>query len=546
MVQQLTAQFNWADELEKNVLQSLTTTFGLDFLLMQDKHGGDVDTIYNARQGIYATEKERQAYENRGEYDSHSYHSDPNYIQRGKSDKQAHLAGNLYDAYRDKKLARSENRQLDHIQSSKEIHDDAGRVLAEMDGTTLANQDSNLQSTFWYINNAKRDHSAEKFVNEIAPKMIADKKELIHQQQEKLKTMPESTPQERHEKRKIKDSIRKNQEHVDALESIDKEAMLKADREARKHYDQEINKEYYLSSKFLSNTGQAALLSGVKMGIRQAAGLVLAEVWFELKDALPRIFQKARKRFELSAVFHEIKETIQNIWQRIKMDFEALLEKFKIGTIGGVLSSLSQTLVNIVETTTRSANKLIREMWQTLVKVAKLIFFNRQNLSFGELVKEVLKLISFGVATFAGVLIDQHLTSVLSMPAGCEIAAFLSALATGLMTTAIIYFIDYSPLMRSIWSFLDQFKSKHQKLIENYKIINEKLDQYLIGISKIEFNFNVDELQAFNDSLTLANNELEKSFIIDKEIERRGIELPNELKNADSTIDWLLTLCEED
>lgn len=245
-------------------------------------------------------------------------------------------------------------------------------------------------------------------------------------------------------------------------------------------------------------------------------------------------------------MFHEIKETIQNIWQRIKMDFEALLEKFKIGTIGGVLSSLSQTLVNIVETTTRSANKLIREMWQTLVKVAKLIFFNRQNLSFGELVKEVFKLISFGVATFAGVLIDQHLTSVLSMPAGCEIAAFLSALATGLMTTAIIYFIDYSPLMRSIWSFLDRFKSKHQKLIENYKIINEKLDQYLIEISKIEFNFNVDELQAFNDSLTLANNELEKSFIIDKEIERRGIELPNELKNADSTIDWLLTLCEED
>ena len=48
-------EFNWAQELEKTVVRSLTTTFGLDFLLFEDKRGGDVNTVHNVRQGIYAS-----------------------------------------------------------------------------------------------------------------------------------------------------------------------------------------------------------------------------------------------------------------------------------------------------------------------------------------------------------------------------------------------------------------------------------------------------------------------------------------------------------
>ena len=38
--------YPWAAEIEKTIVQSLVTTFGLDFLLFQDKIGGDVDTDY--------------------------------------------------------------------------------------------------------------------------------------------------------------------------------------------------------------------------------------------------------------------------------------------------------------------------------------------------------------------------------------------------------------------------------------------------------------------------------------------------------------------
>ena len=37
------------EEYERVVIQSLITSFGLDFLV-RDQHGGDVDTIHNVRQ----------------------------------------------------------------------------------------------------------------------------------------------------------------------------------------------------------------------------------------------------------------------------------------------------------------------------------------------------------------------------------------------------------------------------------------------------------------------------------------------------------------
>ena len=46
--------YPWADELEKTVINSLVTSFGLDFLLFKDQKGGEVDTIHNVRNGVWA------------------------------------------------------------------------------------------------------------------------------------------------------------------------------------------------------------------------------------------------------------------------------------------------------------------------------------------------------------------------------------------------------------------------------------------------------------------------------------------------------------
>ena len=67
----------WA-EYERVILQSLITSFGLDFIV-RDQHGGDVDTIHNVREiGIdeqmqYKNSVNATSYENRGEYDTKAY-----------------------------------------------------------------------------------------------------------------------------------------------------------------------------------------------------------------------------------------------------------------------------------------------------------------------------------------------------------------------------------------------------------------------------------------------------------------------------------------
>ena len=56
------------------ILHSIVTSFGLDFIV-QDQHGGDVDTIHSVREtGQYKNARNAAAYEARGEYDRVAYH----------------------------------------------------------------------------------------------------------------------------------------------------------------------------------------------------------------------------------------------------------------------------------------------------------------------------------------------------------------------------------------------------------------------------------------------------------------------------------------
>lgn len=539
MSQVATQEFDWAGELHKTVVQSLTTTFSLDFLFFEDKVGGDVDTIHNVRKGVYATEEEKQKYKQRGDYNSADYHGDAAYRARGKSDKQKQQAGELHDHYRSQKMEKNENRQLDHTISAHEIHDDPGRILAGVSGVDLANQDSNLNSTHAYINNLKRDQPVEKFLNKTVPKQTASLEKSIATDQNKLNQMPTSTAQERHAKKQIEDKIRKNQEKVEALKSIDKEKMLESDKKAREEYNIEINKAYYGGSQFLKSTSYAAGKAGLNMGARQALGLFFAEVWFELREQIPAIIQKCRDDFQLSVFIESIADSIKNIFKRLKERFQNIVSAFRDGFFSGILSSITTTILNIFLTSGKLAIKMIREMWSTLVQVIKLIFFNPDKLAHGALLQKCLQLLSFGVASFLGVMLNQTLNQVMTFPFGTEIAAFLSALATGIMTLGLTYVLNYSKIMQKVWQFLNSLKSQSELTLEYYKKVNAELDRYVTELAKLEFNMDTNELHYFNDELILANNEYERSILLGIEIQKRGIELPFEHGDKASIRNWL-------
>lgn len=539
-------EFDWTGELEKTVVNSLVTTFGLDFLLFEDKRGGDVDTINNVRQGVYASDEAKKAYDNREAYDSHVYHSDKRYIEKGRSDKKLQEQGKLNDAYREGQILENKKgiRQLDHTISGKEISDDPGRVLAGLNGVDLANQDSNLNSTHWYVNNLKRDHNVEKFVNEIAPKKSKALADSISKQEQAIANMPTRTAEERHKKEVAKKKLEADKSKKQALDDVleNKEKILDADRKARAEYNKTINFEYYTSSKFFKSTALAAGKAGLKMGTRQALGLVLAEIWFKLRERIPEIYQNLKQKFTITKFLEKIAKTLSNIFERVKERFKDLLTEFKDGAISGFFSNISTTIMNIFLVSEKMVVKLMREMWNSIVSAIKLITFNPENLNAKELFKAVLKIISGGLSALLGTMLNAHLNTILVFPMGDLIATFVSALATGLMTVSFAYFIENGLSFKKLWEILNLYKNEYELMIEHMEEINAELDRYLLEWAKIEFNLNPNEIAVFTDSLEACNSELERSIVLEKEIHRRNIELPYEPGNEQSTRNWLASL----
>ena len=58
------------DNVQKNILSNIINPLGLGSIVAAfDKVGGNVDTIHNVRQGIYATKKEQERYDQRENYE---------------------------------------------------------------------------------------------------------------------------------------------------------------------------------------------------------------------------------------------------------------------------------------------------------------------------------------------------------------------------------------------------------------------------------------------------------------------------------------------
>ncbi|NEN76317.1 cobalamin adenosyltransferase [Pelistega sp. NLN82] len=375
------------------------------------------------------------------------------------------------------------------------------------------------------LNKAKNASKMSDFVASMDARVENKKNELITLK-EKLTTQKDMPL---HKRQELEKKIKNAEDYIENFESADREKMLAADKKARAAIDYEINHTYYTSSKFFKNTASAAGNKGVKMGVRQALGLVFAEVWFELKTQIPKIYEHCKTSFNFQEFLSHIKETLANIFIRLKERFSDLLTQFKEGFLGGILSSLSTTFINIFKTTTSLVGKLIREMWNSLVQVGKLLFFNPQNLKKGDLIKEVFKLLSAGVSIAVGAIVNNYLSTILVIPFGEEISVFISGMLSGILTLGFTYFLEYSEIANKIWTFLNSLKSKYEQMKDAMIKINTELDRYLEELTKIEFNLNANELTQFALTLNSINDELELNTFLKKEIQSRNITLPYDI-----------------
>ncbi|HBB1421134.1 TPA: cobalamin adenosyltransferase, partial [Escherichia coli] len=256
-------------------------------------------------------------------------------------------------------------------------------------------------------------------------------------------------------------------------------------------------------------------------------------------ERIPHIIRQQRNSFCAGKCLSEITSALRACQERVQEKFSSFLIAFKDGVIGGILSGITTTLLNIFLTTERMIVRLIREMWNNLVQAFKVLVFNPEGLSPGQLAKAVTKLIAAGVAVAGGVMINEAMAQILIFPFGSELAAFCGALTTGILGLVMNYYLEYSEVMQRVWAFLDKFKDKFQRSLEYFQAVNAELDRYLVELTALEFSVDAAALNHFSLHLDSVNSEIERGLLLREEVSRRGIALPFESGNVASVRDWL-------
>lgn len=490
---------NIFEQYERVVIQSLITSFGLDFLV-RDQHGGDVDTIHNVRQigkddqMTYKNKKNEEAYNNRGKYNRADFEKSGTNFQKIKKAARDQFRTDfkpLKDEYTGKDIyfyaPDDIQASLDHIVAAKEVHDDRGRVLSGLDSVSLADSVENFAWTNNSLNKSLGKDSAEEY--------IAKHPELDKQT---------------------------------------KQNILDKDKAARKAYNEKINRAYYTSPAFFKDTAKAAGKVGVAMGLRQALGLVFSEIWFAVRDEIKQGKEDGK------ALFNSIASGIKKGWENAKLKYKELWHKFIEGAVGGVLSSLTTTLCNIFFTTAKNVVRIIRQSWASLVEATKILLFNPDFLPFGERFRAAAKIIATGASVVAGTMVGDLIanTGVAAIPViGDIVQTFCGTLVTGILSCSLLYLLDRNSAVNKIVQVLNSIPTVDD-IVVYYRTQARLLEDYCAKLMNIDLATFQKEAQSYNEAVSIledAANEQELNFALRTVCKRLEISSPiGNHKNMDS------------
>ena len=482
------------DQYEKVVVQALATSFGLDFLV-QDRHGGDVDTIYNVRkigadsEMTYKNDKNAASYENRGSYDYNEYHDKNKIFATTKKTKKQEWKDSNFTPFADeyeggKLYFTGKNRKnpeieatLDHIVECKQIHDDPARVLAGLDGAMLANCKENYAFTNKSLNSSMGSWA---------------KQQMQSWKQQCEKAQKEGNPLPLRPKVDMEAYIAAHPE----LDETTKKNMLAHYKKAKKAYDAKIARAYYTSKGFWRDTGKAAAKLGISMGVRQALGLVFTEIWFTVKDAI--VLSKESGENLFLAIANAVKKGLENA----KEKFGEIWHKFIEGAVAGVLSSLVTTLANIFFTTAKSAIKIIRESFASLSSACNILIVNPDGYPLGERFVAAAKVIATGASVVAGAMVNELLrkTPLATIPIVCDIVpTFCSVLVTGIMSCSFLHILDHNEVIKKAVEKLNSLPD-----IDNFRYSLKKqaelLTRYLAELVSLDFDKLEKQEKAFSEA----------------------------------------------
>lgn len=438
------------------LLHTIVDRFALGGIMAKsDKTGGPVDTVHNAREGVYATQQEAERYAQHPEYDSREYHSDQRYITKNRQGKDAQESGTLRDEYTGDIMARNEQRNLDHIKSAAVIHDDPGRILAELNGIDLANTEGNFAFTSEPINKSKKAMSAVEFADRLDSERES--------RQARIRELSGKTDPS--------DKERKELNKLEKLDAVDTAELRRRGKAAEKSYDRKVSAAYYTSSKFIKSAVTTSVGEGAKMGFRQMLSNFIRElinaVFDEIRDCCSRVKKLGEKWYK------GLGERLKRIGIRIAGKWKKILESGKDGFISGFCSNVVTVIINIFVTTAKNIVRLIREGFFSLVRAIKLLLNPPPEMTKNQLFHETGKLIISGAVITFGILAEETIDKFPPMVVIKRIplvGELLTDVILGLLTALV------TSLALWAWDKLDLFGAKKEA---QHKFVMETLERDL-------------------------------------------------------------------
>ncbi len=402
------------DLCKQNVIDTIVGQFGIASVLLEAKDGGSVTTTHNFKKGITATEEDAAKYqdlqkvkeeglskERRAAYDKRKDQNRRNLKKSGVEE--------IEDAYTGKKIKLSDA-DSDHVVSAKENETNPGAHLhLNLEKRAqVATDDENLTYTKSSINRSKSDKPLDEFVDA------------------------------------------ENSERYD----LDENRIKAIDKRARKHINKTVNKAAFKKySKELLATGAK---DAARIAAYQAIGVIIHDFALAAAEELKYIL-KNRGEKTLKDLFAHFKARMREVFKLIAGKWkEVMVGSFEAG-ITAFLSNILVFVINLFATTLKKLVSMIRAGFVSLCKAVKLMAHHpnmtqeEANLAAAKIMTAgVIGAISLGLSASIEKFLQAipGLQPLMMFPIGGDktvsdiIATTLSAVAGGVVTTIVIYFMD--------------------------------------------------------------------------------------------------------
>ncbi len=408
---------------KQNVIDTIVGQFGIASLFIEAKDGGSVTTARNFEKGITSTEADAARHDDLQSVRNGGFKERRTLYDDRKNDFRADVKSSgvktVLDGYTGDKIS-IKRADVDHVVSAKEIETDsrAHLFLDQEQRARVATDSENLVFTKDKINRSKGAKDLQGWMNrEVDGQTNADRF------------------------------------------GIDREKAVATDKKARKHIsgaiDQAAAKKY--SKELLATGGEDA----AKMAAFSAIGVVIHDFSLAVVEELKFIF-KNRGNMSFKELFAHFKAKMADTLELLKLKWRDILAgSFESGIVA-FLSNVLVFVINLFATTLKKLVSMIRAGFVSLCKAIKLMAYPPETMTREEANFEAAKILMAGVIGALSIGMSAAIEKFLQSIPGLQpimmfpipsfggeqrtvsdvLAVTLSAVAGGLATTIVIYFMD--------------------------------------------------------------------------------------------------------